>query len=257
MSIDGGKPATIQKTALPFLQRLVKEGAHSWDAETVLPSLTLPSHGSMVSGVEVRSHGLSWNNYSPERGTIKTTTMFTQAKAAGLTTALIAAKEKFKHLNTPGSIDSFSAFERSDFEVAAAAADLIKSAKPNLTLIHLGGADSAGHKFGWDSPSYLEALKIADDAVGTILSAIDAAGIGPDTLLIVTSDHGGIEKSHGGPQPAHRKIPWIIWGKNVKASFTLPSAISTMDTAATALWALGVKVPSDWQGVPVTSAMLR
>lgn len=255
VSIDGGKPSAIEKADMPVLHRLVKEGAHSWQAETIVPSLTLPSHGSMVSGVDMSRHGLSWNDYRPRNGLIKVTTMFALAKEAGISTALIAGKEKFKHLNLPGSIDTFLALPKKDVEIAEVAADYIKAAKPGLMLVHFPNVDGAGHRFGWDTPEYLEALKVADNSLGLIRKAIEEAGIAGDSLLIVTADHGGSGKTHGSGRPAHRNIPWILWGKNVKSGVTLTFPISTMDTPATALWALGVSVPPHWQGEPVTSAL--
>ena len=49
ISIDGGKPAVIAQSAMPVLNRLVREGACSWTATTIYPSITLPSHTSMLT----------------------------------------------------------------------------------------------------------------------------------------------------------------------------------------------------------------
>src|SRR5260370_28484192 len=44
ISIDGGKPAVIGQSQMPVLQKLVAEGAHTWTANTIFPSKTLPAH---------------------------------------------------------------------------------------------------------------------------------------------------------------------------------------------------------------------
>jgi len=49
-------------------------------------------------------------------------------------------------------------------------------------------------------------------------------------------------------------IPWIAWGKNVKRGLTITRPLMTYDTAATALWLLGVPVPRAFDGKPVTCA---
>jgi arylsulfatase A-like enzyme len=49
-------------------------------------------------------------------------------------------------------------------------------------------------------------------------------------------------------------IPWIAWGKNVKRGLTITGPLMTCDTAATALWLLGVPVPKAFDGKPVTRA---
>ena len=51
VSFDGGKPAVIADSEMPVLKKMVSEGAHTWEARTVVPSITLLSHASMISGV--------------------------------------------------------------------------------------------------------------------------------------------------------------------------------------------------------------
>ena len=49
-------------------------------------------------------------------------------------------------------------------------------------------------------------------------------------------------------------IPWVAWGKGVKPRFSISSPVTTYDTAATALWLLGIPQPEEWDGQPVSSA---
>jgi arylsulfatase A-like enzyme len=49
-------------------------------------------------------------------------------------------------------------------------------------------------------------------------------------------------------------IPWIASGKGVKRSYSITSQVTTYDTAATALWLLGVPLPADFDGKPVVEA---
>jgi hypothetical protein len=48
-------------------------------------------------------------------------------------------------------------------------------------------------------------------------------------------------------------IPWITWGESVRRGVAL-EGVRTMDTAATALWLLGVTLPVPLEGVPVHEA---
>jgi len=50
-------------------------------------------------------------------------------------------------------------------------------------------------------------------------------------------------------------IPWIAWGVGVKKGYAITDAVTTYDTAATALYALGVPIPADFDGKPVLSAL--
>ena len=72
----------------------------------------------------------------------------------------------------------------------SAAAHVIKTRRPNLTLIHMLVCDSTQHKYGPQSPAAYTALALADSQLGEILRAVDAAGIREQTTLLVTADHG-------------------------------------------------------------------
>ena len=62
ISIDGLRPDAIEQFGAPTLQRLMNEGTYSLKARTILPSSTLPSHTSMLSGEPPDQHHVLWNN---------------------------------------------------------------------------------------------------------------------------------------------------------------------------------------------------
>jgi arylsulfatase A-like enzyme len=113
---------------------------------------------------------------------------------------------------------------------------------------------NAGHKYGWGSPQQIKAFSEVDAALAEIVKAIEAPGISQESVVIITADHGGHGKTHGGKRPADMQIPWVAWGKSVKRGLTITEPVMTCDTAATALWLLGVPVPKAFDGKPVTSA---
>ncbi len=275
ISLDGGKPAAIEQSQMPALQRLVSEGAHTWTATTIYPSITLPSHTSMLTGVGPEKHHILWNSWVPSRGLVTVPTVFSEAKRAGLTTAMFVGKEKFRHLALTNSLDDFNygraaavdvvksdggdgevKHEGTVFadKVAAEVATYIIEHKPNLCFIHFADPDSAGHRFGWGSPQQLEALAKSDAALDVVVKAIEKAGIADKTVVIVSADHGGHGRTHGSKNPEDMEIPWIVWGEGVKRGFTITAPVTTCDTAATALWLLNVPCPPALDGTPVTSA---
>ena len=71
VSFDGMRPDGMERAEAPNLHRLRAEGAYALRAETVGDSSTLPSHSSMLSGVEVRVHGMTFDDLHPERGFIR------------------------------------------------------------------------------------------------------------------------------------------------------------------------------------------
>jgi hypothetical protein len=49
-------------------------------------------------------------------------------------------------------------------------------------------------------------------------------------------------------------IPWLIVGPGVRAGHVIAAPVSTVDTAATAAWLLGVHLPAGAIGRPVREA---
>lgn len=275
ISMDGGKPTTIAASKMPVLKSLAAEGAATWVAQSIFPPVTLPSHTSMLTGVPMEQHGLTWNDWKPTNGLVRVPTVFAAAHAAGKSTAIFAGKEKFRHLLLPGTVDEFyydksnavvvlksdkgdAVFKKEGCiaakAVATNAANYILKNKPELCFIHFPDPDTVGHQFGWDTPEQIKAFADTDAALKIVLDAIKVAGIAEHSVVIVSADHGGHGKGHGKNISEDMNIPWIVWGEGVKKNFTITNAVNTCDTAATALWLLGVKPLEPMTGKPVTSA---
>jgi predicted AlkP superfamily pyrophosphatase or phosphodiesterase len=256
VSFDGGKPTVMRQSRMPTVEGMVRDGAATWDARTILPSITLISHTSMLTGVSPEKHHINWNEWEPEKGLVPVPTVFSLAKKANrkMVTAMFVGKQKFAHLFLPGSLDAFAMPDYSARVVARQAADYITEKKPNLCFIHFADSDGAGHAYGWGSPEQQKAFADEDDALWVIRKAIRKAGIEKTSLVILTADHGGHAKTHGSDSPEDMTIPWIAWGAGIKKGFAVTDPVTTYDTAATALYALGIPVPADFDGKPVVSA---
>ncbi|HEY0970009.1 MAG TPA: alkaline phosphatase family protein [Gemmatimonadales bacterium] len=273
VSIDGLRPDAIERFGATTIQRLMREGAYTLDARTILPAKTLPSHTSMLTGVPPSVHGVDWNTdrtgeARDEHGEVPTPdslavpTVFELAHDAGFVTAAFFSKAKFHHLQTPGSLDYTQAprltlvpwgAERTVGDAAA----YVRRYRPNLVFVHIGEPDYAGHAVGYMSWVYGENVRIADRALERLVQAADDAYGAGDYTLIVTADHGGHGHGHGEDVPTDVTIPWIAYGEGVRAGTVLGPGVSTMDTAATALWLLGVPVPEWWEGEPVERAFVE
>ncbi len=256
VSFDGGKPEVMKRSPMPLTLAMAQSGAATWNAQTVFPSVTLVSHTSMLTGVSPAKHGIRWNDWIPRRGLVKIPTIFGLAQRNGYTTAMFAGKPKFRHLNVPGTLDRFAIPSYSARVVAKTAAQYIVEHKPNLTFIHFADPDGAGHQFGWGTPQQVKAFADSDKALQTLRDAVKAAGIEKQSVFILSADHGGHDKTHGTNRPDDMTIPWIVWGAAVKPRFEIKTPVSTMDTAATALWLLDVPVPASFEGKAVEAAFL-
>lgn len=254
VSFDGGKPTVMKESKMPCLNSLLPNSAYTWTAHTTLPSVTLVSHTSMLTGVGPAKHKILWNDWQPEHGLVKVPTIFSLASAEKLSTAMFVGKQKFKHLALAGSLSLFSLPDYHAKIVAQNAADYIVAKKPNLCFIHFADSDGAGHQYGWGSYQQKSAFADEDEALATVLKAIEQAGIKDNSVVILTADHGGHGHTHGSSSPEDVNIPWIATGEGVKKGLQIDQPITTYDTAATALWLLGVPLPKEFDGHPVTAA---
>ena len=251
VSIDGLRPEAIFLAPMPNVAGLLQSGAFSLGARTVFPSVTLVAHASMLTGMCPSKHGVDWNDYLPERGYAQGTDLFDLAHAAGLQTDMYVGKKKMIQLTEPSSLDRF-VLNDSD---SALMDDLIADFPQDfgVLFIHLLETDVAGHAYGWLSPEQLNVIHRADEVVGRLLAELDARNLRGETLIMITADHGGHDQSHGSDSREDMTIPWIATGPGIQPK-TLTTSVHTMDTAATAAFALGFAIPPEWDGVPVYEA---
>ena len=252
VSIDGLRPDAIAMAPMSNLMVLMQSSAFTLGAQTVLPSVTLVSHSSMLVGVCPSKHGVNWNDYIPDLGYAIGTDLFDIAHAAGLRTYMYAGKEKLRQVTEPSSLDQFIFVNDRDLVLVER---LIAEFPQDfgILFIHLALTDGMGHVYGWLSPEQLSVIRRADEALGLLLAALDARGLRGETLLILSADHGGHDTTHGSSLPEDMTIPWIAAGAGIQPK-ALTSPVHTMDTAATAAFALGLPIPAEWDGVPVYEA---
>lgn len=106
-----------------------------------------------------------------------------------------------------------------------------------------------GHSVGHDTPELYKKLKELDLWIGQIVDAIDEAGILDKSVIVVTSDHGGVNKGHGGITMAEMRTPLIIWGKGVKKGWCFDDVPTVQQDVASVLAdLLGMKLPDYCRG---------
>jgi arylsulfatase A-like enzyme len=261
ISVDGLRPDAIERFSPPTLVRLARQGATSLTAQTIQPNVTLPSHTSMLTGTEPAVHGITWNtDLTLVRGqALPVPTIFAIAKQSGLTTAAFFSKSKFHHLEVADDLDYSQSPNGGwgkilGFRTAEDVERILTHSRPNLLFVHVAEPDYTGHFIGWMTPAYGTAVRAADKAITRILGAADRAFGAGKYIVILTADHGGSGRAHQQADSINRTIPWIAWGQGVVGATTLPPGIRTMDTAATALWLLGIAIPPHMVGRPVHAA---
>lgn len=231
LSIDGFRPDFYLDSGwrMTNLRGLMKEGAYAKGVNSVFPSMTYPSHTTIVTGVQPAKHGIFYNNiFTPDGAkqqpywqdsSIHVTTLWKAAKAKGMTVASlywpVSAKAPVDY-NIPdiGGLGDeireqyslpqgfFAEVKKEVFNgadkieagknqnIAKIAAYVINKSKPQLMTIHLFSVDHAEHEEGREGAEVQEAVADADASVGIIIDALKAAGIWESTVLLVGGDHG-------------------------------------------------------------------
>jgi len=256
---DGFGAYAFEKAKIPNLRKLMKEGSYSLKARAVLPSSSAVNWASMIMGSGPELHGYTeWGSKTPElpsrvigKGGIYPTVFSLIDKQMpnakkGVSYSWVGIGYLFEKnmvdLNFNGESDKATTEKVLDF---------IINEKPVLTFIHLSEPDRAGHNIGHGTTEYYEAVEKIDGLIGTIINTLEKNGMMEDTVILFSSDHGGINKGHGGKTLAEVEIPWIIFGKNIPSNGELNSSIVTYDTAATIAYLLGLETPDFWRGKPI------
>src|SRR5687768_13799319 len=218
VTIDGFRPNFYleDKWDTPNLKEMKREGAHAYGVDGVFPSVTYPSHTTIVTGVYPARHGIFYNAlFEKDEATkgqiywrfdqITSPTLWEVTQQAGLKAASV---------NWPVSVGAPTVFNISDVgakgqrvmedstnppgisallkqkllnnapaikvgidkNVASIAAWVIKTEKPNFMTVHLLGMDHVQHVHGRNGPEIEHAIVLADSAVGMIRTAIAEAG---------------------------------------------------------------------------------
>ncbi len=266
ISIDGLRPDAIDGEHMPALSQLISQGASSLVAETVLPSLTLPAHTSMLTGLVPQRHGITWNDDDTTISRpLTVATVFDVLATAGVRTALFAGKGKLRALTVAGAPTYLSAPPGNGAWNAAQVVEelrtylLSRTPVAQLIVVHLPDADYAGHGNGWMTSGYFDGVRKADLAFGQVWDMVREK-LGSNLIVIVTADHGGIERGHGDASQQSMRIPFLVWGRGVRNE-ALAGSIRVVDVAPTVLSLLRVTVPTGLDGhvltSPFTSASLR
>jgi predicted AlkP superfamily pyrophosphatase or phosphodiesterase len=256
-SIDGLRPDALKAAETPTIRGLIENGAVSWTARTVMPSVTLPCHMSMLRGVEVSRHGVATNRYQPPSPPVPS--LIDAAHAAGLRTGSFYNWEPLRDVADPGSLnvaylwaDCHSA--EGDRRVADAVVEHLGRIDLDLLFVYLGYPDEAGHHDGWMSEGYLAAVENADRCLGDVLTASAACGQGRPTTVLVTSDHGGHDHSHGSDRDEDMTVPWVLRGPGVRRGHVIQQPVRILDTCVTLARVLGIEPSPEWTGAVVAEA---
>ena len=269
IGIDGWAAEAVRRAPaedLPNIRSLMEHGSWTLSKRSVMPSASAINWASMVNGLPTEMHGFDkWNS---THGTIPSTldnghgippTIFTilrEQKPEAVSACLYdwtgvgpvadtLAMSWHKMLKTYTSTDEVLVPLPDYTRIAT---DYIKENKPDFFFLYFGTLDEAGHDHGWYGEDYMATQKALDAEVGRVIQALKEAGIYEDTVVIMSSDHGGKDKGHGGFSLLELETPFIVCGKGIKENYEFPLTVMQYDTPAIIADILGLRIPEDWRG---------
>jgi predicted AlkP superfamily pyrophosphatase or phosphodiesterase len=211
--------------SIPNLRRLLATSEAADGVIGVFPTITWPSHTSIITGVRPDQHGIEGNRRPKSEGgdyywsasLIRVPTLLTCAATNHLTTATITWPvtvdapvtwnlpeffhrrdggsmdlETISTKSTPGLGDAITKMDPSfpqqwmdDRTRTLAVLYLLKEKQPDLILVHLVDLDSEEHDQGPFTQNADAILERTDQLLGKMMQALPA-----DYDLVIVSDHG-------------------------------------------------------------------
>ena len=250
--IDSLRSDGLQQAKTPCIDKLIAEGAHTFCAQTVVPSKTLPCHTSLFFSVPPEVHGIKTNAWQPLKQNIPG--LFEVIFKAGLHSVTFYNWEELRDLHPPGCLkasfylkDDKTPENDTDFELADLAADYFKRNRVNFSFNYFHQTDAAGHRDGFMSRPYLNAITNADRCINKVLDVCPE-----NTTVIVTADHGGYGHDHGTDRPEEITIPFIVKGPQIPRGHRIEQAVKITDFAPTITRLLKIPTPAEWKGNVIT-----
>ena len=263
IGLDGWGSYSAPKADIPHIKQLMADGSYTLEKRTVLPSTSAVNWASMFMGAGPELHGYTqWGSKTPElpsrvlnqHGIFPTIFQLLRDARPEAEIGCLYEWDGIKYLVDTLALSHYAQapdYNKHPEALCGMAEKYIKEKQPTLLAICFDNPDHVGHQAGHNTPEYYSKLKELDGYVSRIIQAVTEAGMLKETIFIVTADHGGIEKGHGGKTMQEMQTPFIISGKNIKKEGEFHESMMQYDVASTIAHIFGLKQPQVWIGRPM------
>ncbi len=263
--VEGIGQESLKLGPMPTLGRLIKGGAVTWSATGVTPPLRLPSMASLVTGMPVEKHGISWESYDFARGYPRPPTIFDYLDSGGgKDSAIFLMDESLYQLAKPEPYTDFQICgplkpECNTGTIVSYIRQYMKKATsghgyghailslPHFLIVHLPQGGRAGQAEGWTSADYRAAVQSVDKAMASVLDLYSELGLRQKTAVMVAGLSAYGVAAGAGPSGAPAEgLPWIASGPGIKGNHVIGRPVSIIDTGATVMRAFGLTTHTEW-----------
>lgn len=263
IGLDGWGAYSVNKAEMPNVKKLMNDGSYTLKKRSVLPSSSAVNWASMYMGAGPELHGYTeWGSQTPELpsrvldkdGIFPTVFGLLREADPKAEIGCICEWGGIRYVVDTLALNYDKHVKEASKDpdaTARYAVEYIKKSRPALVNIVFDNPDHVGHASGHDTPDYYAVLTKLDGYVGQIVEAVKEAGMLDDTIFIITADHGGIKKGHGGKTMEEMETAFIISGKGVKKGYEFTESMMQFDVASTIAYIFGLKQPQVWIGRPM------
>lgn len=263
IGLDGWGAYSVSKAEIPNIRKMMNEGCYTLKKRSALPSSSAINWASMFMGAGPELHGYTqWGSKVPElpsrevteNGIFPTIFYLLHKARPEAEIGCLYEWEGIKYLADTLALDYHAQapdYNKHPEALCGMAEKYIKEKTPVLLAVCFDNPDHVGHAAGHDTPEYYAKLNELDTYVARIVQAVKDAGMFDNTIFIITADHGGINKGHGGKTMQEMETPFIICGKNVKKGGEFSESMMQYDVASTIAYIFGLKQPQVWIGRPM------
>ncbi|MBQ8097936.1 MAG: alkaline phosphatase [Bacteroidaceae bacterium] len=268
VGFDGMSAQSIREAdAMPFYESMMKKGAYTLTRRSVLPSSSACNWASLYMAAGPEQHGYNkWNSRTPDfpsdtltrHGFFPDIYFLIKENMPGAKIGHFYEWDGMHYVVDTLSVDRDFHFDHNNEAQMQSVIDYVVKEKPTMVSIVFDNPDHAGHSIGWMTPEYLAAETEMDGALSRIYKAVEQQpGMLEETLFVLTADHGGKGKSHGGTSLEELETCLVFCGKGIQPGTVITETSNVTDVAATLAVILGLPRPHAWIGRPLPSIVGR
>ena len=234
VGIDGCRSDALQVASTPNLNDLISNGIYSPDALNDDITISGPGWSAILCGVWSNKHLVTSNSFgSNDYANYPPVFKYINDFNPNLHTVSICNWNPINDEIIQNHAD-FKLNVNSDIEVRDQAVSYLSLNDPDLMFLHFDDVDHAGHSYGFSplTPEYISAIEGVDGYIFPIVQAIIQRPnySNEDWLILVTTDHGGLNFSHGGNSLQEQNVFVIASGNSIPTQVIYKDSSVLMDS---------------------------
>ncbi|KAK9761792.1 hypothetical protein K7432_013053 [Basidiobolus ranarum] len=215
ISFDGMRSEYLDRGLTPTIEKLAHDGVRAEYMLPSFPSVTFPNHFTLVTGLYPETHGIIGNVFYDAK--LNDTFVYTQPAHSwdskwwgGEPIWITTVKQNQKsavHMwpgcstefqkHGPTYVDEFNFTVGPTEKVKRVLEwlDMPAAERPTFIGVYVSDVDTAGHKFGPDSPEVDQSLSRIDSMISSLLAGFASRNLTEIVNLVIVSDHGMAQTS--------------------------------------------------------------